>query len=166
MKMCIENTLIDLSVESKGLSKAERLSLKLIAKEVKKLKAKNEKLEEKNKVLKDVVRLYRQDEPSAEEENLKNTKPCPYNREVNCVQYPEDSCGCDFCEECETKLKAAEELARRFHETYERLAPDFGYKTREASAKPWKDVPENNKQLMIAVCKEILQALQESEEEE
>jgi hypothetical protein len=27
-----------------------------------------------------------------------------------------------------------EELARLFHETYERLAPSYGYKTREASA--------------------------------
>jgi hypothetical protein len=49
-----------------------------------------------------------------------------------------------------------EKLAQRFHETYELLAPSFGYKTREESAKPWVDVPEQNKQLMIAVCKEIL----------
>lgn len=47
-------------------------------------------------------------------------------------------------------------LAQRFHEAYERLAPDFGYKTREASAKPWAEVPEQNKNLMIAVCAEIL----------
>jgi hypothetical protein len=50
----------------------------------------------------------------------------------------------------------AEQVAQRFHETYERLAPDFGYKTREASAKPWADVPEQNKALMIAVCAELL----------
>lgn len=50
----------------------------------------------------------------------------------------------------------AEELARMFHETYERLAPSFGYKTREASAKPWAEVPENNRQLMTAVCATIL----------
>ena len=49
-----------------------------------------------------------------------------------------------------------EKLAELFHVTYERLAPDFGYKTREASAKPWADVPEQNKNLMIAVCKEII----------
>ena len=52
----------------------------------------------------------------------------------------------------------AEQLAQRFHETYERLAPDFDYKTREASAKPWAEVPENNRSLMIAVCEEILEA--------
>lgn len=50
----------------------------------------------------------------------------------------------------------AEKLAQRFHETYERLAPDFGYRTREASAKPWSEVPDKNKSLMIAVCAEIL----------
>lgn len=49
-----------------------------------------------------------------------------------------------------------EALAQRFHETYERLAPGFGYETREASAVPWDDVPEANKALMVAVCAEIL----------
>ena len=47
-------------------------------------------------------------------------------------------------------------LAQRFHEAYERLAPSFGFETREASAKPWADVPEQNRALMIAVCDEIL----------
>lgn len=49
----------------------------------------------------------------------------------------------------------AEQIAARFHETYERLAPSFSYKTREASAKPWADVPEQNKRLMIAVAREV-----------
>jgi Lar family restriction alleviation protein len=49
----------------------------------------------------------------------------------------------------------SEQLAQMFHETYERLAPSFGYETRKSSAKPWADVPENNKRLMIAVCREI-----------
>jgi hypothetical protein len=53
---------------------------------------------------------------------------------------------------------AAEDLARRFHETYERLAPQHGYETREASAKPWEQVPDTNKRLMIAVCAELLTA--------
>lgn len=51
----------------------------------------------------------------------------------------------------------AETLAKRFHETYEKLAPKFGYKTREASAVPWEDVPKTNKELMIAVADEILE---------
>lgn len=50
----------------------------------------------------------------------------------------------------------AEKLAQKFHESYERLAPNFGYKTREASAKPWSEVPEQNKKLMIMVCTELL----------
>jgi len=53
-------------------------------------------------------------------------------------------------------MNEAEALAKRFHEAYERLAPDFGYKTREASAVPWSEVPEQNKRLMIAVAREIL----------
>lgn len=52
----------------------------------------------------------------------------------------------------------AEQIAQAFHETYERLAPDFGYKTREASAKPWADVPEQNKALMVAVVQALLDA--------
>ena len=50
----------------------------------------------------------------------------------------------------------AEILAQMFHESYERLAPEHGYDTREASAVPWEAVPEANKKLMIAVCGEIL----------
>lgn len=56
-----------------------------------------------------------------------------------------------YCLDC-----GAVELAKDFHATYERLAPDFGYKTREASAKPWGDVPEGNRKLMIATCRDIL----------
>lgn len=50
----------------------------------------------------------------------------------------------------------AEDLAKRFHEHYERLAPAFGYKTRKASAVPWDEVPQQNKALMTAVCQTIL----------
>lgn len=49
-----------------------------------------------------------------------------------------------------------ERVAQAFHEAYERLAPDFGYKTREASAVPWEDVPDANRQLMVAVADELL----------
>lgn len=54
-----------------------------------------------------------------------------------------------------TTTTKAERLARLFHETYERLAPSFGYQTREASAKPWGEVPENNRMLMVAVCAQV-----------
>jgi len=50
----------------------------------------------------------------------------------------------------------AAQIAREFHETYERLAPDFGYRTREESAVPWDEVPSANKVLMKAVAKELL----------
>ena len=53
-----------------------------------------------------------------------------------------------------------EALAREFHIAYERLAPSYGYKTREASAVDWADVPENNRELMIATCTEVLGRLQ------
>lgn len=45
-----------------------------------------------------------------------------------------------------------ERIAARFHEVYELLAPEHGYETREATAVPWKDVPEPNRSLMIHVC--------------
>jgi hypothetical protein len=53
----------------------------------------------------------------------------------------------------------AEILARRFHETYERLAPSFGYTTRPETAVPWEQVPAPNRQLMVAVCEELLHEL-------
>lgn len=50
----------------------------------------------------------------------------------------------------------AERIAIAFHESYERQAPAFGYKTRKESAVPWRDVPEANKKLMIAVAQDLL----------
>ena len=41
-------------------------------------------------------------------------------------------------------------IARMFHEVYERLAPTFGYRTREESAVPWEKVPAKNRDLMTA----------------
>lgn len=57
----------------------------------------------------------------------------------------------------------AEQLACLFHETYERLAPDHGYRTREASAKPWTEVPSQNKGLMIAVAAHLLEMLRDTD---
>jgi hypothetical protein len=53
----------------------------------------------------------------------------------------------------------AERIARLFHETYERLASEFNYETRKASAVPWEQVPDNNKRLMVAVAAEVAAAL-------
>ena len=49
------------------------------------------------------------------------------------------------------------DLAERFHETYERLAPDFGYTTRPETRRFDPDSP--NGRLMIAVCGEVLKHL-------
>jgi len=53
----------------------------------------------------------------------------------------------------------AEAVARAFHESYERLAPSYGYETRKESAVPWEDVPTTNRALMIAVADEVLKGL-------
>jgi len=50
----------------------------------------------------------------------------------------------------------AETIAQAFHEAYERLAPDYGYETREATAVPWNDVPDNNRWLMTAVARDLI----------
>lgn len=47
----------------------------------------------------------------------------------------------------------AESLARLFHETYERLAPQYGYETREDTKE--FDAESPNGKLMIAVCGEV-----------
>ena len=51
------------------------------------------------------------------------------------------------------------ELAVLFHNTYERLAPSFGYETR-LDTKLFDTTTPNGK-LMIAVCKEIIKWQQE-----
>lgn len=53
-------------------------------------------------------------------------------------------------------LANAEEIAQRFHETYEKLAPLYGYTTRKESAVAWEDVPEPNRSLMVAVVQALL----------
>lgn len=49
-----------------------------------------------------------------------------------------------------------EAVASLFHETYERLAPDFHYETRRESAVPWDDLPDQNRLLMVAVARKVL----------
>ena len=51
-----------------------------------------------------------------------------------------------------------EQRARFFHDTYERLAPSFGYETRKDTKK--FDPTTSNGQLMIAVCKEYAHPLE------
>ena len=52
-----------------------------------------------------------------------------------------------------------EGLARLFHETYERLAPEFGYETRTASSVPWENVLEPDRSLMVAIAAAVLATL-------
>jgi len=47
-------------------------------------------------------------------------------------------------------------IAKEFHETYERLAPEHGYLTRSACNVPWSAVPANNKSLMRAVVRNLI----------
>ncbi len=46
-------------------------------------------------------------------------------------------------------------LALAFHQTYERLAPNYGYETRKDTRA--FDTSTANGKLMIAVCRELLQ---------
>src|SRR3990167_3303697 len=49
---------------------------------------------------------------------------------------------------------SALDLARRFHELYERLAPEFGYETRQETR---MFIPgSQNGQLMTAVCQRLI----------
>lgn len=54
---------------------------------------------------------------------------------------------------------APENLARLFHENYERLAPDYSYETRKDSAVAWDDVPLKNQNLMVATAIAVLQVI-------
>lgn len=47
-------------------------------------------------------------------------------------------------------------IAEAFHTAYEQLAPELGYKTRESSAVPWKDVPADNKKLMEETVRKLI----------
>lgn len=58
----------------------------------------------------------------------------------------------------------AEALAKKFHDTYEALAPSFDYETRDDSRKPWDEVPQKNKDLMVAVARVILRDLDRADE--
>lgn len=50
---------------------------------------------------------------TAEEENQENTKPCPYDHTISCVQYPEDDpCDCDPCELCQIKIDSQQSPKR------------------------------------------------------
>ena len=49
-----------------------------------------------------------------------------------------------------------EELAKYFHDEYERMAPAFNYETRRETAVPWENLLDSNKTLMTAVATSVL----------
>jgi hypothetical protein len=52
-------------------------------------------------------------------------------------------------------MTRAEELARKMHDAYEAAAPKHGWVTQERSRKPWEEVPEGNRALMIEVMEQV-----------
>jgi len=58
-------------------------------------------------------------------------------------------------------LEKSAELALLFHNTYERLAPSFGYETRQDTKE--FDFKSNNGRLMLAVCSEVIKWQQEQD---
>lgn len=63
-----------------------------------------------------------------------------------------------------THDEAAEALAKRFHDAYEALAPSHNWQTQERSRKPWDEVPEENRKLMVATVKRVF-GMEDSSEE-
>lgn len=53
-------------------------------------------------------------------------------------------------------LADAERIARLFHAAYETHAPSHGYETRKETSVPWDDLPENNRSLMVATVREVV----------
>lgn len=49
-----------------------------------------------------------------------------------------------------------EDVARQFHDTYERLAPDYAWETQVRSRVEWADLPNENRGLMLAVVEEVV----------
>ena len=64
----------------------------------------------------------------------------------------------------EKDWKEAEELARKFHDTYERLAPLYGYETRKETRE--FDPKTANGKLMIAVCGEVVASIEQERKKE
>ena len=48
-------------------------------------------------------------------------------------------------------------IASMFHKTYEAKAHEHNYTTRKSSAVDWKDVPENNRNLMMDTVRHLLE---------
>ena len=123
----------------------------------------------------EVVKQYKIIIPKEEPTAYHYLSCCRSIEECHCGKYPKQfKCDCSHTTTCdcspidEPKQETLEEveLAILFHNTYEKLAPSFGYETREDTK--YFDITTPNGKLMIAVCKEIIKWQQErmySEEE-
>ena len=90
------------------------------------------------------------------------------------VQSPSENCGIIVCVKYKTFCNSgacrkermpkinAKGLAILFHNIYERLAPEYGYETRNDTMEFNENTP--NGKLMIAVCSEILVRLKGSDD--
>jgi hypothetical protein len=47
-----------------------------------------------------------------EEENELHTKPCRVDGKTPCVQFPDDDCDCDPCEDCEVQFTYVDNLKK------------------------------------------------------
>ncbi len=74
------------------------------------------------------------------------------------ARYPADAINADPAKKAKSDTPKALVLARKFHDNYERLAPRFGYETRDDTKQFEPDTP--NGRLMTAVCSEILSSQQ------
>ena len=110
----------------------------------------------------DELRHLRFEVESGELRRVADARPFLTPRDVDAIEAQADIAARAVAAEAQverlTRALQPETLARTFHETYERLAPDFGYETRAESAVPWEDVPDANKRLMVAVCESVVSA--------
>lgn len=50
-----------------------------------------------------------------------------------------------------------DDVARKFHETYEEKSAGHGWETQKASRREWPDVPAENKNLMLDVVRTLVE---------
>lgn len=87
---------------------------------------------------------------------VKNSNGCPYTYTPGNEESRKEAKRKAYIQMNAIYKSKAENIARAFHESYERLAPDFNYETRESSRTTWENIPENNKMLMIATVMDLL----------
>jgi len=63
---------------------------------------------------------------------------------------------CPDCAAQPVALREAREVARLFHDAYERLAPSYGWTTNAATAVEWDKLPTANRELMVHVVSVVL----------